>query len=576
MTLYQMFTTCKQFHYSGDGLNGGARDVKIIRHVVESHRHFNKRMLMNFPNFQGLQDPGAITGVDAGPDTASEAVVNIPATFVTKRSYVKKARGGAPKVRSGRYAALTGEPLAGQDATSFGCGVLESSVLRVRPAWAMRADETPDGPKALSNALEGSILDSSILEGSVLEGSVLEGSVLESSVLETVEGSTVETSGIPSPFPGQLSLTTWLAGVVPVHTPDRRLCVLCGAAGDLPATCGGRLLPVNLDTWVHVNCAVWSCEVYEGEDGLLKNITQTLRHAKSMKCVSCGVSGASLGCCHGGRCKKIYHFACAMKEQAYFAANKEVFCVDHAPADGLFVSDFGMTRLVYSLAGSRAQTEPAAQQLHAELSSEMTSGAAVSLNDALPHPATCHVRMGAFLLVLPGVIIYDRPKFQSRTSLFPLNYCALRCYWGYNFNQPCYYRFEILNDADAPLFRVSSSEGLMAEATTTPGAAWKQITERLARSPAAPVAWTPPDALTMFGLSLPPVIALLEQLPEAFLCKIYLFRYFRPRGGPRTREIPVNVTGSARSEAYNKARWASSVSLLAPEVWSGVRGVRGL
>ena len=31
----------------------------------------------------------------------------------------------------------------------------------------------------------------------------------------------------------------------------------------------GRLLPCGMDKWVHVNCAVWSAEVYEEHSGLL-------------------------------------------------------------------------------------------------------------------------------------------------------------------------------------------------------------------------------------------------------------------------------------------------------------------
>ena len=31
----------------------------------------------------------------------------------------------------------------------------------------------------------------------------------------------------------------------------------------------GRLLPCGMDKWVHVNCAIWSAEVYEEHSGLL-------------------------------------------------------------------------------------------------------------------------------------------------------------------------------------------------------------------------------------------------------------------------------------------------------------------
>ena len=32
----------------------------------------------------------------------------------------------------------------------------------------------------------------------------------------------------------------------------------------------GRLVPCGVDEWVHVNCAVWSAEVYEEHNGILR------------------------------------------------------------------------------------------------------------------------------------------------------------------------------------------------------------------------------------------------------------------------------------------------------------------
>ena len=67
---------------------------------------------------------------------------------------------------------------------------------------------------------------------------------------------------------------------------DTRTCILCTVKGDQLSTVrsqttptfnksthfqeAGRLLPCgSMDEWVHVNCALWSAEVYEEDSGLL-------------------------------------------------------------------------------------------------------------------------------------------------------------------------------------------------------------------------------------------------------------------------------------------------------------------
>lgn len=45
----------------------------------------------------------------------------------------------------------------------------------------------------------------------------------------------------------------------------------------------GRLLYVGQDDWVHVNCALWSAEVYEEEhDGTLQNVQTALSRGRVM------------------------------------------------------------------------------------------------------------------------------------------------------------------------------------------------------------------------------------------------------------------------------------------------------
>lgn len=53
---------------------------------------------------------------------------------------------------------------------------------------------------------------------------------------------------------------------------DHRRCSLCKEKGDFPLNSCGRLLYVNPKEWIHVNCAIWSSEVWEEEDGGLQQV----------------------------------------------------------------------------------------------------------------------------------------------------------------------------------------------------------------------------------------------------------------------------------------------------------------
>lgn len=44
---------------------------------------------------------------------------------------------------------------------------------------------------------------------------------------------------------------------------DRRMCVLCHQIGDMETNMASRLLNHDVDKWVHLNCALWSTEVYK-------------------------------------------------------------------------------------------------------------------------------------------------------------------------------------------------------------------------------------------------------------------------------------------------------------------------
>ena len=74
---------------------------------------------------------------------------------------------------------------------------------------------------------------------------------------------------------------------------DVRSCQLCGELGDKGQ--GGRLLHFRHNEWVHVNCALWSSEVYEEVDGSLQNVEKALTRGSKLFCTLCKKKGASIG-----------------------------------------------------------------------------------------------------------------------------------------------------------------------------------------------------------------------------------------------------------------------------------------
>eukprot|EP00117_Sycon_ciliatum_P019900 scpid31430/ scgid17891/ Histone-lysine N-methyltransferase MLL; ALL-1; CXXC-type zinc finger protein 7; Lysine N-methyltransferase 2A; Trithorax-like protein; Zinc finger protein HRX; MLL cleavage product N320; N-terminal cleavage product of 320 kDa; MLL cleavage product C180; C-terminal cleavage product of 180 kDa len=103
-----------------------------------------------------------------------------------------------------------------------------------------------------------------------------------------------------------------------------------GAAGNRSSESQdrGRLMMCTSDEWVHFNCALWSSEVYEREDGTLMQVQAAMMRSRHLRCEVCDSSGASVGCCHG-RCPKSFHYLCARRNGCTFLANKNVFCREH-------------------------------------------------------------------------------------------------------------------------------------------------------------------------------------------------------------------------------------------------------
>ena len=73
---------------------------------------------------------------------------------------------------------------------------------------------------------------------------------------------------------------------------DRRTCVLCFTRGDAVTDGEGRLLNMDTDKWVHLNCALWSAEVYETLNGALMNVDVAVNRGKNQDCSLCNKKGS--------------------------------------------------------------------------------------------------------------------------------------------------------------------------------------------------------------------------------------------------------------------------------------------
>ncbi len=75
----------------------------------------------------------------------------------------------------------------------------------------------------------------------------------------------------------------------------------------------GRLLYSSQDEWVHINCALWSAEVYEEVDGTLQNVQTALKRGRSLVRNSNIIVLSNVS----GRLKKIVRSSFPLREVFY-------------------------------------------------------------------------------------------------------------------------------------------------------------------------------------------------------------------------------------------------------------------
>ncbi|XP_074537672.1 histone-lysine N-methyltransferase 2D isoform X3 [Halichoeres trimaculatus] len=315
---------------------------------------------------------------------------------------------------------------------------------------------------------------------------------------------------------------------------DKRKCCFCHDEGDGATDGPARLLNIDVDLWVHLNCALWSTEVYETQGGALINVEVALRRGLRTLCAYCQKTGAT-NSCNRLRCPNVYHFACAIRARCMFFKDKTMLCTQHklkGPSEDELIT-FSVLRRVYI---ERDEVK--------QIASILQRGDRIHL-----------FRVGGLIFHAVGQLLPSQmANFHSPTAIFPVGYEATRIYWSTRVpNKRCRYRCRISEDGNRPLFEVRVLEQGMEDLhyrESTPEGIWERVVKEVARlrdeSSMLKLFTEHVKGEEMYGLTIHAVMRITESLPGVESCQNYQFRY----GRHPLMELPlmINPTGSARSE----------------------------
>ncbi|XP_034445439.1 histone-lysine N-methyltransferase 2D isoform X14 [Hippoglossus hippoglossus] len=316
---------------------------------------------------------------------------------------------------------------------------------------------------------------------------------------------------------------------------DKRKCCFCHDEGDGYTDGPARLLNIDVDLWVHLNCALWSTEVYETQGGALINVEVALRRGLRTLCAFCQKTGAT-NSCNRLRCPNVYHFACAIRARCMFFKDKTMLCTQHklkGPSEDE-LSTFAVLRRVYI---ERDEVK--------QIASILQRGDRIHL-----------FRVGGLIFHAVGQLLPSQmTNFHSPTAIFPVGYEATRIYWSTRVpNKRCRYRCRISEDEGHPLFEVRVLEHGMEDLQyrdSTPDGIWDLVVQQVAKlrdeSSMLKLFTEHVKGEEMYGLTVHAVMRITESLPGVENCQNYQFRY----GRHPLMELPlmINPSGCARSEA---------------------------
>ncbi|XP_072769606.1 histone-lysine N-methyltransferase 2C-like [Nerophis lumbriciformis] len=373
---------------------------------------------------------------------------------------------------------------------------------------------------------------------------------------------------------------------------DQRRCCFCHQLGDGVTDGPARLLNLDLDLWVHLNCALWSSEVYETQAGALINVELALRRSLALRCAHCQQTGATSGC-NRLRCTNTYHFTCALRSHCTFFKDKTMLCHFHKPRMAPLSGDRSSSSSPSSTPG---MTSDFFSSVCDPYNSELRCFAVfrrvfVQRDEARQVAAMVQrgeqrhtFRVGSLLFCAVGRLLPQQMSaFHSAVAIFPVGYHANRIYWSMrNSNRRCKYMCFIEDHDGRPLFKVKVVEKGYDDiilTATTPKGVWDQILEPVSqlRSSSGTLKLFPSylKGEDLFGLNTSAISRIVESLPGVEACERYTFRY----GRNPLMEWPLafNPSGSARSEPkVSQAKRPYLLTSMAPRCQGSVGSIVGM
>ena len=333
---------------------------------------------------------------------------------------------------------------------------------------------------------------------------------------------------------------------------DKRSCCFCGLAGDQDANGPGRLLIMDMGTWCHLNCALWSDEVYETMNGSLINVDTAYRKSYANFCFVCKQRGASLKCFFQ-KCTQTYHLPCAIGDKCTFNQDKTFYCSTHSskvlalnPSIEV-LNDLSVDRNVWIERDEVAQLQAFVSRDVDEEFYAMRIGSLIlhNIGQLLPHQLSSS-------------------NFHNRDFIYPIGYKATRFYWSFNnCYKRCKYICSIGENDNFPEFQVKIVENdqeVITFVDKTPSLIWNRIIDRLNEMRKQNnLIKIFPAYLTgeyQFGLAEPHIVRLIESLPGVETLTNYVFKY----GRLQLLDMPltINPTGCARSEPKLRTHFRKS------------------
>lgn len=319
--------------------------------------------------------------------------------------------------------------------------------------------------------------------------------------------------------------------------PDERRCAFCDEVGDGETNGPARLLNMDINKWVHLNCALWSTEVYETVNGALMQVDAALSKALSVTCVKCSKLGASLRC-FKTRCCNFYHLSCAQTEKCLFLKDKGFYCPSHAQRVNVdsVMDSLEVFRRVYV---NRDEHKLLAQLIEDQ--------------EAV-------LRIGSMILLNFGQLLPQQlNNFHSPSCIYPVGFKIARFYWSTKeLGKRKKYICSIIDEQGHPQFTVevgdrqelSSGEFKLIAKESSPKDAVLPIVEAVAKMHQEhdhiKVFLDQVTGEDFFGLSDMAVVRILESMPGVDTLHDYQFKF----GRTQLLELPlaINPSGCARTE----------------------------